>query len=188
MEAPNKALSYAILFVLTNISMQWADCCVDALLTQKSMLEDEKNRGKLIATIKIVQKLGGVVFALFFAFAFNKVAYGGRFCSFGLEFNHMALVVAVGCLFTLVYVILFTNERDIEMGSKSNMKENIVNLWRLVQKSHFLKLLVYRFAVSFLFGINVSSFFAFAPPPPPLSYENHYVGPIRAICPRTCVS
>ena len=156
-DAPNSALPYAILFGIAYTCMAWSDCCIDGLITQKSMLEEESKRGRFLTAIKIVEKLAAAFFAMFFATFYNKVDYGGRFCTFGLEFNQISLVVSVGCIVTLIYTIIFTNERDIDTADKHvGFKGNFSSFWEFLQTTHFLKLLAYRMFVSILFGFSVS--------------------------------
>ncbi|XP_075259029.1 uncharacterized protein LOC142350906 isoform X2 [Convolutriloba macropyga] len=148
-DAANSALVYSILFGIAYSCMALSDCCIDGLLTQRSMLEEEKTRGKLLTSIKITEKITAALFAILFAVFYNKVDYGGSFC-FGLEFNQLSLVAAI-----FFYTIFFTNERDYDVKcNEVGFRDNLKNIWIFLQTSHFLKLLGYRAFVSTLFGFS----------------------------------
>ncbi len=155
-DAPNMVVSYAMLFFVAYLSMAWSDCTIDGLLTQRSMLEPEGKRGSLMAQVKIGQKIASAVIGVFLALMFNKVEYGGSFCAFGLDFNQIALIVAIGAMITTVYAFFFTNERDFEPKTQLRLKENLQNIWKLIQTTHFIKLLIFKISVAVLYGIRVS--------------------------------
>ena len=155
-EAHNHALEYAILFMIAYIGLAWSDCCVDAFTAQRTMLEEEKVRGSLFLKIGIVERSSAAFFALLFAILYNQTDYGGRFCPFGVEMNQLALIVAIGCIIAIVYVTIFTNERDYESNQRVKLRENLLLFWNFLQTPHFLMILVNRVIVSLAFGFRVS--------------------------------
>ncbi|XP_063713238.1 uncharacterized protein LOC134841284 isoform X2 [Symsagittifera roscoffensis] len=153
-EAHNRALDYATLFMVAFIGLAFSDCCMDAFTAQRTSLEEETNRGSILLKISVVKRFSAAVFASIFAILYNQIDYGGHFCPFGVKLNQLALIVAIGCIIAIVYVTMFTNERDYESNQNVKLRENLLLFWNFLQTPHFLMLVGNRIILAHLFGFR----------------------------------
>ena len=117
---------------------------MDGIVTQKSALEHESIRGRLISHAKIAKKFGGIVMLLMLAALNNRIEYGGSFCNFGLSFNRLTVIFIVIMGTALVYGWLWTNEKDMDDKiEKVEIKRKLGDLWDLLNTSYYLKFILF---------------------------------------------
>ncbi|XP_075244351.1 uncharacterized protein LOC142338467 isoform X2 [Convolutriloba macropyga] len=142
--APNEALSYVVLFFLWYWALACSDSTIDALITQRSKLESDDNRGTLISYARISRQLGSMLAYLTVGVLLNTVKYGGTFCSFEVPFNKFMWIPLSFTLVGIMYACLFTNEKDVDKEKERvEVRRKLGEVWQLFHSWHYLKLLIF---------------------------------------------
>ena len=156
--AQSDALPYIMLFLLWYGGLSCSDSTVDALITQKSKLEPDEKRGTLLSITRISRQFGALLAIVSVSLLFNTPKYGGKFCSFGIDFNTYTWIPFAFTVFALVYALLFTNEKDLDRKKeKIETRKKLKQLWELFHRWNYLKLLLFALLINIQWAIKVGN-------------------------------
>ena len=126
-------------------------------MTQRSKLEDEKVRGALISYTRLSGQVGGVISLICVGLLLNSVNYGGTFCEFGIEFNNFAWIPFAVAVSGVFYACMYTNEKDVDKHKEEvAFKRKLKELWALLHRWNYLKLLIFAGVMSIQWSLRVS--------------------------------